>query len=64
VVNLGDFSFLLNSSILKSVIFEQPNSAGKQEVHTLDPLLESMVNSSCNYHTAIDFCDKIMPSLS
>ena len=23
-----------------------------------------MVNSSCNYHTTIDYCDKIMPSLS
>ena len=61
---MGDFSFLLNSSILNSVIFDQPIRAGKQETHTLDPLLESMVNSSCNYHTTIDYCDKIIPSLS
>ena len=55
---MGDFSFLLNSSILNSVIFDQPSRAGKQETHTLDPLLESMVNSSRNYHTTIDYCDK------
>ena len=54
VVYLGDFSFLLNSSILNSVIFDQPSSAGKQEAHTFDPLLESMINSSCNHHTTID----------
>ena len=61
---MGDFSFLLNSSILNSVIFDQPSSAGRQEAHTFDPLLESMVSSSCNYHTTIDYCDNILPSLS
>ena len=30
-INMGDFSFLLNSSILNSVIFDQPSSGGKQE---------------------------------
>ena len=46
------------------VIFDQPRSAGKQEAHTLDALLESMFNSSHNYHTNIDYCNAIMPSLS
>ena len=61
---MGDFSFFWNSSILNSVIFDQPSSAGRQEAHTFDPLLESMVSSSCNYHTTIDYCDNILPSLS
>ena len=64
MVNLGNFFFLLNSSILNSVTFNQPSSAGKQEAHTFDPLFESNVNSNCNYHTTTDYCDKIMPSLS
>ena len=64
VINLGDFYFLLNSSILNLVIFDQASSAVKQEAQTFDPLLESMVNFSCNFPTIIDYCDKIMPSLS
>ena len=64
MINLGDFSFLVISSILNSVIFDRPISAVKQKAHAFDPLLESMVNSSCNYHTTIDYCDKIIPSLS
>ena len=61
---LGNFSFLLNSSILNSVIFDQLSITGKQEAHTFDPLLESMVNSSYNYHTTTDYCNKIILSLS
>jgi len=54
-ISSSDFSYLMGSSLLNSVVFDKPSFNARSDIETADPILECLTKSSCNYYITDDF---------